>query len=341
LVSSGALESDVLDANEFSYWGNAHITCDCQPGTVRLETRSGNLSNPQHDWSAWSTVDLSGLSGDVKAPPARFLQYRLTLSRAGDVAVPVVSAIDVPFIAKNIAPRVKQIDIAPFNYRESSSTLSLERTVAASGSPTSISVPAVGQKKTPSPTSTSTTDAAPAATLQYSKGYVTVRWSASDQNNDALLFKVELRSKKSPMWRLLKDKLQERFYSFDTASFPDGDYVIRITASDAPDNTPATALSSSLESDPFTIDNTPPVITDVNVVRHGDGCLVSFTATDALSWLDKAEYSLDGGPWTLLQPIGKVGGSQMLKYSFEVAQAQTIALRVFDDDDNVVVRQIQ
>ncbi|MBV9265678.1 MAG: hypothetical protein JO061_05870 [Acidobacteriaceae bacterium] len=339
LQSSGVLESDVLDANDFSYWGTAHITCDCPAGSIRLETRSGNLSNPQHDWSAWSPVVLSDLSGDVKAPPARFLQYRFTLTRNENGPSPVLSSVDIPFIAKNVAPRIRQIDIAPFNYRESSSVLTLERNSAASGSPTSISVPAVGQKR--NAPSSSAAEAAPAATLQYSKGYLTVRWSASDQNNDSLIFKVELRNKKGTTWRLLKDKLLERFYSFDTTAFPDGDYIIRITASDAPDNTPAAALTSCMDSDPFTIDNTPPTITDVNVVRHGDRAAITFTATDALSWVDKAEYSLDGGDWTLIEPVSKVGGSQTVKYSFEVPADQAIAIRVFDDDDNVAVKQVQ
>jgi hypothetical protein len=129
--------------------------------------------------------------------------------------------------------------------------------------------------------------------------------------------------------------LQDRYYAFDSAAFPDGEYVARISASDAPGNTPADALTTTLESDPFTIDNTPPEITDVKIT---DGH-IAFTAKDALSWIDKAEYSIDGGEWTLLDPVNKVTDSQILNYELSAPAGRLIAVRIFDEDDNVVVKQ--
>jgi hypothetical protein len=38
--------------------------------------------------------------------------------------------------------------------------------------------------------------------------------------------------------------------------------------------------------------------------------------------------------------LNKAGGSQRLNYSFEAPLGQTIAVRVFDDNDNVAVKQI-
>ena len=165
-------------------------------------------------------------------------------------------------------------------------------------------------------------------------------WSASDANADSLLFKVEVRGKNESVWRTLKDKIQDRFYSFDTAALPDGEYVIRITASDAPANTEGQALVGSLESDPITIDNTPPEIAGVKVVSDGAKRSITFTAKDALSWIDRAEVSVNGGDWTLLNPVGKVTDSQVLSYEVKAAPGEMIAIRVFDEDDNVVVKQL-
>ena len=336
LQSNGTLESEVLDADAFTYWGKAHIRSTLNGGSIALETRSGNLNNPENDWSAWSKATLSETGGKVESPAARFLQYRLTFTRSDTGASPDLSAVDIAYLAKNVAPKVQQIDLAPFNYRQAPSTSMLERTVTQSGSPATLTLPAVGQKKMITPP---TFESAGSATLQYSKGFVTARWSASDANGDPMIYKVEIKGDHDARWQVLKDKLEDRFYAFDSAALPDGRYTIRITASDAPGNIPADALTGSLESDPFTIDNTPPEITDLAAMPDGSHLAVTFTAHDALSWIDKAQYSVNGADWVLIQPVGKVTDSQILNYKFSVPAGQTVAIRVFDEDDNVVVKQ--
>jgi hypothetical protein len=335
---SGTLESEVLDAGDFAYWGKAHITAAKRPGTITLETRSGNLNNPANSWSAWSKVALSETGGPILSPAARFLQYRLTLGGESGGGSPEVSAIDIPYLPKNIAPRVQQIALAPFNYRQPPASATLERTVNASGSPATITLPAVGQRR--SPAATLPLDTSGSATLQYSKGFVTVRWNASDANGDPLLYRVEIRpAAPNGKWQVLKDKLQERYYAFDSTAFPDGQYVVRVTASDLPGNTVANALQESLESDPFIVDNTPPGIADSRVAANASGSTLKFTARDALSWIDKAEYSVNGGEWILLEPDNRVTDSQVLSFTVNAKPTDVVTVRVFDEDDNVVVRR--
>jgi hypothetical protein len=338
LEMSGALESEVLDASDFARWGKAHVNSSLHGGAATLETRSGNLSNPENNWSPWTKVALTPLGGQIESPPARFLQYRLTLNCGSNGESPEVSAVDIAYLPRNIAPRIHQIEIGPFNYRQAPSSYSLERSVMPSGAPASLSLPAVGQHK-PASVAGGSESSSGSATLQYSKGYVTIRWNASDANGDSLIYRVELRGQNDSFWRTLKDKLQDRYYAFDSTTFPDGKYVARVTASDAPGNTPAEALTSSLESDPFTIDNTPPEIVDAKVTSTGARRQIAFTAKDALSWIDKAEYSINGGDWTLLDPVNKVTDSQSLNYVLDVPAGQMVAIRVFDEDDNVVARQ--
>jgi hypothetical protein len=179
------------------------------------------------------------------------------------------------------------------------------------------------------------------ATLQYSKGFETIRWSAEDPNGDPLIFKLEIRGRDSDRWQLLRDKLQDRFYAFDSAAFTDGHYVVRVTASDAPGNTPANALSSFLDSESFVVDNTPPEITNVSISNNGASRTLKFTAKDALSWLDKAEYSINGGDWVLVTPDNLVTDSQTLSFTINGKQNELLAVRVFDEDDNVVVKQFE
>jgi hypothetical protein len=333
LETRGTFESDVLDAGgEFAYWGKVHLTAQMHDGTIGVETRSGNVNRPQENWSPWSKIAITPVGGQINSPPARFLQYRLVLNSGGSES-PDLSTVDLAYLPKNVAPRVLELEMAPYNYKEQANNLTLERNVMPSGSPVSLTLPAMGHRKAPS--TPNIEGAAGSATLQYSRGYLTARWAASDQNGDPLVFKVEIRSKGSSTWRLLKDKLQDHFFSFDTNAFPDGDYMLRVSASDAPGNTPQTALSSSMDSDAFTIDNTPPEIVDVSE----SGGAVKFTAKDARSWITKAEYSIDGGDWALLEPVNKVTDSQTLQFQLPAKPGELLSVRVFDENDNVVVRQ--
>lgn len=335
LEPSGSLESEVLDAGEFSHWGTAQLTSRLNGGSITLETRSGNLNNPENGWSPWTKTMESDGGPCIQSSPARFLQYRLTLNEAPSGESPEVTTVDIAYLPQNVPPRVQVVEIAPFNYREAPGTSTLERSVAASGSPLTLSLPALGTRKT---SSTSTSESS-GNTLQYSKGFVTARWNATDPNGDSLVFKVEIRPRGDSHWQTLKDKLLDRYFSFDSAAFPDGEYVLRVTASDAPDNIPSDALTASLETDPFTIDNTPPEITGVNITKSGAKRMLEFTARDALSVIDKAEYSVNGGEWIQLRPVDFVSAAKVLKYQVVGNENELLAVRVFDDDDNVIVKQ--
>ena len=45
---------------------------------------------------------------------------------------------------------------------------------------------------------------------------------AHDDNGDDLMFSVWYKASDETNWRLLKDKISDRFYSFDSSLLPDG-----------------------------------------------------------------------------------------------------------------------
>jgi hypothetical protein len=110
---------------------------------------------------------------------------------------------------------------------------------------------------------------------------------------------------------------------------------LRVTASDAPANSPDEVLTAARESDPFLIDNTPPEIT------WGSAGSLQFHAKDALSTLGKAEYSINGGDWMLLDPTTRLTDS--LEHDYRVTLATrppgevTVAIRVEDEYGNQAV----
>ena len=176
--------------------------------------------------------------------------------------------------------------------------------------------------------------------MTYAKGFIGARWSSSDENGDTLTYSVEIRGSKEHNWRLLGSKLHDKYFSFDSTTLPDGEYQFRITASDAPSNTPSDALKTSEESDPFTIDNTPPAITKLAAANG----VVRWHAADDLSIIRKAEFSLDSGDWTVVDPVTKLSDSQALDYELHLPLLtpgeHSIAVRVEDDNDNSAVSSI-
>jgi hypothetical protein len=178
------------------------------------------------------------------------------------------------------------------------------------------------------------------------KGYQSVLWSAHDDNDDDLNFSVYYRGENEHEWKLLKDKLDQRFYSWDTTSLPDGAYYLKIIASDAPSNPPAVALKTERESERFEVDNTPPVVEHLEATpattRGGSGfvsVLVKFTTQDSTSSIERAQYSLDGGDWILVAPVGSVSDSPSENYEFTLINLapgeHTIAVRAYDRFENV------
>ena len=81
-----------------------------------------------------------------------------------------------------------------------------------------------------------------------------------DRNSDTLEYAIYYRAINEQTFRLLRDKLRDNFYTIDGATLADGRYVIKVIASDGPDNPPGQKLTGERLSEPVDIDNTPPVV---------------------------------------------------------------------------------
>ena len=334
LEKDGSYESEPMDGAFFSYWGRVRNKSDLNGGSVRFETRSGNLDRPQKNWSPWAAVDAA--TSRVVSPSARFLQYRVNLTAAADGKTPEVREIEVAYLAKNVAPAVEEIDITPANYRFPPVTST------TSTAPPTINLPAIGQRRR-SGASLSLDSLSSSQSMQYAKGFAGVRWAVTDPNGDQLTHKVEIRGLQEREWKLLKDNVREKFLSWDSTAFPDGDYTVRVTATDRPDNPADQALSTQIESERFTIDNTPPQISGLTGVRSGKTITVKWRARDEKSTIQQAEYSVNGADWVVVQPTTRLSDSPEHEYSLSIdleGTEQTVAVRVTDELDNQAVDKV-
>lgn len=334
LAQEGAMESELLDAGSFSYWGRLRWEGDPRGGVIRLETRSGNLDRAQKHWSPWAEVSPAQ-GGRIQSPPARFLGWRATLRPSPDGASPELRLVEAAYQAKNAAPVIERIEIAPANYKFPSPA------AAGSGSNT-LSLGPIGQPRRASPPKP-TVEPAGAITLTYEKGAVGARWRASDANGDTLRYKVELRGEGESEWKLLQEDLRENRITFDGARFPDGRYRLRVTASDHIDNYPEAALTATAISDEFFIDNTPPRLTGLAARTENNFIVLSFKATDDLTPLNASEYSVNGGEWQYAEPATRITDS--LEHEFQAriplpaAKEIVIAVKVSDENDNTAVQK--
>jgi hypothetical protein len=347
--------SDVLDAGALARFGRVEV----EPGSTGYEllTRSGNVEQPVRGWSEWQPLK----DGAVASPAGRFLQWKAVL-RAGAT----LGSVGVNYLPVNAAPVVDDLVVVP------SARLNPQGQPANQPQTVNIAFPSSGQNAGMSFDN-------PAVPLPATKDRtaITVRWAAHDDNGDDLTFALYLRGDGETVWRLLKDELTDKAYSFDATLIPDGGYQIKVVASDAPSHTPGDALTGDKVSERFEVDTTPPVVSALKAVGvdcnrqdcHPEGAQrtavpgdrssspgrgvegpatsfvhVTFDAEDAFSPIAHAEYSLDAGPWQYIEPVGGISDSKREHYDLLIPaslEAKTgehlITVRVYDRHDNVGV----
>jgi len=107
--AKGQLESDVLDAKRRARWGRVDWSASVgEKATLDLRFRSGGSEDPKDDsWSPWSApIGGKGLDRPGVAP-ARFIQYRLQLSKDSGAQAPTLDWIRLRYLPDNQAPEVK------------------------------------------------------------------------------------------------------------------------------------------------------------------------------------------------------------------------------------------
>lgn len=334
LEKDGTIESEAFDAKLHSLWGRLECKAALNGGRIAVATRSGNLDRPRKNWSAWSESIAALDGGRISSPAARFIQWRATIEQAPDAQSPQLDSVSIAYLPKNIAPVLEEIEITPPNYKFPSQSLMLTPSQ-------SLTLPPLPRRNRPAPPQISISSGASSATLQFAKGFLGARWAARDENGDDLVSKLEIRGVSETEWKLLKEKIVDKHLTWDSTAFPDGEYYIRVTVSDSPDNPADQSLTARLESDRFTIDNTPPEISALAADFDAGSLNVRWRARDARSVIERAEYSLDGGEWMVVEPTTKLMDSRELSFAVRIGEVKagehTIAVRVADEFDNQAV----
>ena len=314
----GTYESDVFDAKVFSRWGRAEFRGS---GNVELLARSGNVDNPDRNWSPWQQVDFTKDSA-MGVPPARYAQWKAVL-HAGN-SKPALDTVTLNYLPKNVAPEIEDVSVEMgMRYQPLAKSARLSLGTDVSGS-------AGGHFDSPVPST-------------HDRDSIGVKWNAHDDNDDQLVYSVYYRGDGETRWLLLKDNLTDKAYSFEASLLPDGGYTIKVVASDAPSHSPGEALTANKESRRFEVDTTPPRVENLTASVEGAQIHVRFRAEDGFSNIKRAEFSVDAGDWKYVEPIGQLSDAKVEDYDFMAApdaaknaeSEHVVVVRVYDDYENM------
>jgi hypothetical protein len=316
--TEGSYESDVFDAKIFSRWGRVDFR---SVGNVELLSRSGNVDNPDRNWSPWKKVDIAK-DAEMGVPAARYAQWKAVL-HAGSTK-PAVDSVTLNYLPKNVAPEIDEVTVqVGVRYQP------LPKLTGVPAS-TDVSGPLGSHFESPVPS-------------VHDRDSIGVKWNAHDDNDDQLVYSVYYRGDGQARWLLLKDNLTDKAYSFDASLLPDGGYTIKVIASDAPSHSPGEGLTAEKVSRRFEVDTTPPRIENLTAAIEGAQIHVRFRAEDGFSTIKRAEYSVDAGEWKYVEPVGQLSDAKVEDYDFKIpldtgkdaAPEHVVVVRVYDKYDNM------
>ncbi|MBA3396726.1 MAG: hypothetical protein H0T89_29105 [Deltaproteobacteria bacterium] len=251
--------SDVLDAKAVSRFGK--LTWVAQ-GKTKIETRSGNTAKPGVGWSEWQSPTQTGKlgggneGGKIASASGRYLQFRVALED-DNARVRRVTAYYVP---QNQATSIQDVTV---DLATKESLPTLKDSAAKPRSP-----------------------------------MMKITWKVENPDSDATTYTLDARRDGEANWRPIsvgKVPLTAVTWEWNTETYPDGWYRVRVTASDAAANSLDRALTASQTTTMFAIDNTRPSIDKLTINYPR----AQARASDALSTIAEMAYSVDDGPWQL------------------------------------------
>lgn len=292
-AAKGTYTSPVLDATQVSRFGKLHLHGSLPPGTsITVSTRSGNVKEPSDKgWSPWTAEVPAEEYLPITSAAARFLQYRLTFTSPDGAATPTLDDVTVAYQVPNLPPVVKSVRVGGVGGGGEGGA---DRSQAASGGENDL------RRVQPSPRQT-------------------IAWEASDPNNDALQYTLYFRRTPGGPWILLKEKLTESQFEWDTRTVADGRYEVKVVASDANANPPGQGKTASRVTDPVLVDNTPPAIGDLRWAQKGTALQLDFNIVDQTSTVAACDYSVDSNrDWQMSLPVDNMFDSPEETMSFSI-----------------------
>ncbi len=337
--AAGSYVSSVLDSSQVARFGSFLWQGKLPRGAkVELDFRSGMSATPDATWTDWihggepRCTDCEkgeGRGQEValgEIPHGRYVQWQARLER-GSGDGPRLKSAELTYRQENLAPKIETLEVldpgeilvpTSFNPQNQTfepwspnrdgifTTLRLEKPKNGDGRSKSL----------------------------WKKGYRTLRWTAKDDNEDELWYRLEFRlAETGNDWLPMAEELTDSNYGFDATVLPDGVYHFRLIASDAQARLPEEVLTDEKLSAEVVIDHTPPAL----VSRDRRGATLELELADALSPMRSAMVSSDATKWRPVRAADGLLDGRRERLEIEAPKgARLLLLRVSDAAHNVV-----
>ncbi|MEI6513563.1 MAG: hypothetical protein WCO51_09860, partial [bacterium] len=328
---------------------------------ITLSTRTGNTREPDSTWSAWS-IPYASSGMQVLSQPARFVQYKAVLS-AGATGSPALSQVSISFLPQNQPPVLKLASPSAGDSIFGKQTVRWEATdpdgdtldyrlycSADQGQTWQLIEGSKKNEQTVTITSPTGKDGTPteAEMLKKLTDDINTRTDIPDSTKKMLLAQAPEMVKKmknavpdSPVINpSANTKLRATSLEWDTSKVKDGQYQLKVVASDRPSNGNG-ALDAEIVSALFKVVNATPSITvakDAVAVQSDKSVTVMGFASQSLLSITAVQFRVDNGDWLSAEALNGVFDEGMERFTFATEPlfvgSHTIEVQAFNSAGN-------
>ncbi len=268
---------------------------------ISVETRSGNTAEPGKGWSAFQAPRKPARGGGMNS--------------TGEVESPPGRYVQlrVKFTDADAVLRQARLYYLPQNTATRVTGIEVKNPAAKSGVTLQTGA---------------TTARSPVIEL---------KWKVENPDADQTEYVLEVRRDGEALWRPLRQlPLTTTTLEWNTETYPDGYYRLRVTTNDRRANASDRAREHARTSNLFVVDNQRPTINGLQV----DFPRATAKASDALSAIAEVGFAVDDGPWQIGGTADGLFDSAEETLRMELPRdlgpgLHTLAIRVADEAGNI------
>jgi hypothetical protein len=328
-AASGQLISRVFDARGTAKWGTIRFTATTPQGaSVTLQTRTGDVAQPDDTWSSWSPIYQLPGGSTITSPPGRYIQYRATLTggaSGGDA--PALRSVEAFYLTPNqvpvltlVTPQGGEVWKGKQTIRWTASdpdrdTLFYNVSLSGDGGKTWQPIGGMQQSAAPAASAPRATGSAavPPVPPAQSRAALTAELDRhpeipaemrarilADAPPDSPATPVEGKPSSTSTTASAAEPTRSTSLPLDTAGFADGTYIVRVIASDKPSNPAGALTTEKLSGEVRIVNRTPTLVLFKSALkRDADGAVtLEGSALQTGAVIRAVQFRVDGGDWT-------------------------------------------